>query len=236
MGLELTELVMACEEEFGVVIAEESVDIAELDTVGGLATIIARQLEHPSARGCPRVQVYLTMRRALAAQHSVQKSTVKGETSLDELFPQEGRRTAWRTFQRALPYRLPRLDTPISRKAIWWISVSLGIPLALWLVAMAYVVLENTAYFLLPVVLYAIPAMLFTLGTYQLGRILPVHTVGELVDAIMGSDTQGVAPGGHAWTQDAVWIRLREMISERFDVDPDSITLETHFFKDLGFG
>jgi len=81
MGLELTELVMACEEEFGVVIAEESVDIAELDTVGGLATIIARQLEHPSARGCPRVQVYFSLRTALAAQHSVQKSTVKGETS-----------------------------------------------------------------------------------------------------------------------------------------------------------
>lgn len=235
MGLELTELVMACEEEFGVVIAEESVDIAELDTVGGLATIIARQLEHPSARGCPGVRVYFSLRTALAAQHSVEKGTVKGETPLDELFPQQGRREAWRALQRALPYRLPPLKTTISTRAIGWISAGLGIPLGLWLVAKAYVFLGNTAYFLLPVLLYAIPAIVFTLGTYQLSRILPVQTVGELVDAVMGSDTQGLAPGGHAWTEDAIWIRLREMIARRFDVDPDLITPETHFFKDLGF-
>ncbi len=236
MGLELTELVMACEEEFGVIIAEESVDVTELDTVGGLAAVIARQLGRPSARGCPRVRVYFSLRTALATQCSVQKGTVKGETPLDELFPQQGRRKAWRTFQRAVPYRLPPLDTPVSRKVIGWISACLGIPLALWLVAKAYVWLENTAYFLLPVVLYAIPATLFAVGVYQLGRILPAPTVGELVDAVMGSDTQGVAPGGKPWTQDAIWQRLREMVAERFDVDPDSITLETHFFKDLGFG
>ena len=204
MGLELTELVMACEEEFGVIIAEESVDVTELDTVGGLAALIGRQLGYPDARGCPRVRVFLALRTALATQLSVEKATIKSDSPLDKLFPQPGRCKAWRALQRSLPYRLPPLETTVSTRVMGWSAACLGIPLALWLAATAYELLDNTAYFLLPVLLYAIPSTLFALGVYQLSRLLPAQTIGELVDAIMGSDTKGVAPSGQPWTQDAI--------------------------------
>lgn len=64
MGLEVEELLLACEEEFGVYL--DSQTVARLSTVAGLYHAITRELDAHRRSRCPRVRVFFSLRAALA--------------------------------------------------------------------------------------------------------------------------------------------------------------------------
>jgi len=177
MGLEVTELMMACEEEFGVnFVRQPERRLNRIETVGDLYLYIMELIPDPKPRRCPWVPVFFALRRTLTEQLGLNKRTVRPNTPLTELLPDAMRRQTWNQIRRALPFDLPALEHAVTLR------------------------------------------------------------VRGLVDHVVRSSYPGFGPDGRPWDVDSVWDALREIVSERLDVDIAIIGPETHFWHDLGAG
>ena len=241
MGLEITELIMACEDDFGVRIDDNDADVNRMETVGDLHQCILRLLSERKPYRCPRVPVFFALRRAMAEALSSEKRSIRPDSPLADLFPTRGRRRAWHRIQHSVPYSVPPLHAAIQGTTINWISVLAGLPLGIFAGTAAYTAFQSIGLselglpvcLLLPLVL---PLGLSRFLSWALRRGLPARTPGDLTDDIVGRTNWAIAPDGTPWNEDSVWQTLLETVSIRFDVDKSRITPETHFVKDLGFG
>lgn len=74
MGLDIEELVMACEEEFDVYLPLETASATDIRTVGGFHAFILRTLGERKSYRCPTVAVFFSLRHALAMQLGLKKT------------------------------------------------------------------------------------------------------------------------------------------------------------------
>jgi len=72
------------------------------------------------------------LRESLAQVLGVSMEAVRGESRLDELFPEARRIEAWRQWRQACPLPLPALDHPLATKMGWFAGGFVG---ALFLLA-----------------------------------------------------------------------------------------------------
>ena len=107
MGLEMTELIMACEEEFGVDFREHGRALYEVETVGDLHSCIVSILEPCVTARCPNVPVFFSLRRALAGNIPLAKSDIGLNTRLLDLLPAREWFQKWPALRASLDYELP---------------------------------------------------------------------------------------------------------------------------------
>lgn len=242
MGLEMTELIMACEEEFSVDFREHESALYKVRTVGDLHRCIVSILQPCVSGRCPNVAIFLSLRRALVNNIPLAKSAVGLDTKLLDLLPAVEWLRIWPALRASVTYELP---SPWIRPVhpIPLIGVGLFGALALeTLLLSALLDVDTWGHWHMLVLLAPLLLPLTTvIVAVSLARApieyrMPAETVGELVGRVVGYNHKGLAPQGIPWNDTSVWNELRSMISERFDVEMTRITPETDFSKDLGFG
>lgn len=244
MGLEMTELIMACEEEFGVDFREHERALNNVATVGDLHRCIVSILQPCVTERCPNVPVFLSLRRALADNIPISKSDIGLDTKLLDHLSARDWFQKWPALRESLNYELPS-PYPILRYPPPVLIVGIGLfgALALELLLLQLLLDVDTwerwhlLVLLTPLLLPLVAVIVaVSLALAPIEYRMPAETVRELVGRVVSYNHKGLGPEGISWNDASVWNELRSMISERFDVEKDRISPETDFIKDLGFG
>jgi acyl carrier protein len=115
MGLEVTELMMACEDEFGIEFDRHSERrLNRIETVADLYLCIMELIPDRQVRRCPWVSVFFPLRRKLAEQLGLDKRELRPDTPVRELIPESMGGRDWNRFRQRLPFKLPSLDVAVS--------------------------------------------------------------------------------------------------------------------------
>lgn len=244
MGLEVTELLMACEEEFGVDFEGHEREPNDIETVGDLHRCILSRLTQSQTRNCPNVPVYFSLREALVINMPIVESTIRPDTKLLDLLSSVEWVRIWPALRKSVVYELPSPHAyrSISPTAGVLIRVGLlgAILSGLLLTAVLSVDLGWHWHTLIALAAITVPLVgLFAAGSLARPPIkyrLPAETFGELVGRVVRSNHRGLSSVGIPWNSESVWLHLRHMIASRFDVEEARIVPETDFFRDLGAG
>lgn len=242
MGLEMTELIMACEDEFGIDFREHERALNNVTTVGELHRCIVSILQPCVTERCPNVPVFLSLRRAMAHNIPIAKSDIGLDTKLLDLLPAREWLRIWPALRESVTYELPSpWVRPVHPFAL--IGVGLFGALVLEVLLLSLLLHVDTwerwhlLVLLAPLLLPLVAAgMAVAYACAPIECHMPAETVRELVGRVVSANHKGLGPEGGSWNDALVWNKLRSMISERFYVDADRITPETDFVKDLGFG
>jgi hypothetical protein len=127
-GEDTWELVETVEASFGVKFTED--ELIDATTLGTMAQIIFKKLEHPVSPRCLSAITFYKLRRAFIELFGMPGAKISPTTSLFELMPWKIRKKQWRYIQDHLNYVLPQLTWP------------------LWLLGIALVLTGSTLYFL----------------------------------------------------------------------------------------
>lgn len=223
MGLELVELHMAVEGEFGV-----RLPIQSFTTVGDFFDSIVGALQRQrgtASFSCPCVPSFFIVRNALRETWGA-STRIYPSTPLSAVLPNGRLADAWERLERCIGIRLPTL-TP-SREvgavlfALTGAAVIVGLGLLSLLDGFAVLVAGGLAFFL--------HVVLLNFAMFHLPRRLPrdVVTVGDLVRSV-------VPPQGTAehQTDDLLWRRFVSLVSDQLDVPTAEIRRASQFVRDL---
>src|SRR5262249_21884090 len=104
-------LVGTIEDSFGIKFAKD--DLIRANTLGTLAEIIFKKLEHPISPQCLSAITFYKLRRAFTEIFHTSRAKIAPATPLYELMPWKIRKKQWSNLQDHLNYVLPQLVWPI---------------------------------------------------------------------------------------------------------------------------
>ena len=227
MGLDLVELVMEVEDEFGIQIPDEAA--SKTQTVGDLYRLVLEltgQAWMPPSHNkveCESRHLFYQLRQGIMSALGPSKKDIKPSTSLAAIFPVWTRQPRWARVAHAAKLSLPNLRRPFGAAMI----VLFTSTMILW---QFY---RRDMFGLLPFVL-----MVAGIGTacsmgVALWWELPLgcRRVGDLVRIL---ETGKVGNG--AGRQHETWVKLRRIICEQLDISPDRVSEHARFIEDLGAG
>ena len=231
MGLDLVELGLAIEDEFGVSVFAGGVFP---ETVGDLHSAIRHAVNRNilvSQHHCPAIPAFLSVRDALNGVLNAPER-IRPSTSLSCLLPKKRRRQLWDQLESQLSVRLPplhidpRFTGPIT---LAW--------LAMCLLILLFGALTAESVGVLLAALVAVPLISLTLLMIfpSIRTVVPIQcsTVGQLVRRIAPTE-KSISSGTR--TDEYNWNRLLQIISDELDVPIDEIRAESHFVRDLKCG
>jgi hypothetical protein len=104
-------LVGTIEDSFGMKFTED--ELIRAKTLGALAEIIFKKIEHPVGSQCLSAIAFYKLRRAFIEIFHTSRAKIAPATALYELMPWKTRKKQWRNLQDHLNYVLPPLTWPI---------------------------------------------------------------------------------------------------------------------------
>lgn len=120
MGLEVVEIVMDIEEEFGVSLQDQEVSLLQ-PTVGSLVHYVQSKVDSLESDRCATAAAFYRLRRFFIEELNVQRGSIRPDTRLEDLIPIDPRRTLWQKLAPTLPLRIRSLERPS------WVHAILGI-------------------------------------------------------------------------------------------------------------
>lgn len=231
MGLDIVEMVMEVEEEFGV--RFDNSQAAGVQTVGQLHAILLEKLRAKETRGCVSSAVFYRMRRALMETTGVAREQVRLSTPMAALLPIHGRTRFWREFQAGLgPFQLPPLLRPrwLVRLIFWPVFVLIAAGLLLLVIGPG----------VMPGLSLIVVAALLGFAGVKLSAPLAVHlpsgcaNVRDTTRAIVRSNYTDIADQFGRVNETECWRRMCLIVAENLGVTPASLTPDTRFVEDMG--
>jgi acyl carrier protein len=224
MGLELVELILTVEENYGLSIPDT--DIASIDTAGKLYDYILAHRFAGAEDGCLTSVAFYRLRRAMMSVLGVSRKDVQTAANLTAMIPAR-RRQVWRELQTALALRLPPL-----RRPAWVTAVA---TLAVLAAAIAAGVQRNL--FVALVVACAVGYVLRRVTEPLAVEPGPEFaTVGQLVKEIVAMNFAALSDQCRRSSAVELWESLRNLIADELGVQRSDVTKESHFVKDFGAG
>ena len=226
MGLEGVEILMDCEEQFGVTIEEKEAE--KTITPGMLIDLIFSKLSSTDELTCQSRQAFYLLRRGLAGSTEAQRKDIRPDTPLATLLQTQDAQTVWPALQASVDARSwPKL------RRLWWMR------LILWALAGVTVLvvfhffsvgsLWLQALLAVPVlVLVLVPLLRLTEG---LKRSVPsrLKRVRDLVPYAITSNRI-------KWTRQQVADKVKSIVCENLNVGDSVYREDAHFVNDLGMG
>jgi len=225
MGLEMVELVMRAEEEFGIEIKDE--DCSFVSTCGQLCNLIQYQMGIGGVNeGCPSQRAFYHVRRELVGLTGKTRREITPRTSLHNLIPAQNRAQHWDELGKKLDLSLPDLVRPdnITTPLNWWVILSVLLVLASWPLHIPWG--------------FALGSCISCYLVFQLTRplavALPIETrnVGDIARryAPRYNTMSPIEP-----TRD-IWPQVQKLISDELSIPIEKVTRDADFFRDLGAG
>ena len=219
MGLDVVELLLAAEEEFGLDIPDA--DAEKMTTPRMLADyVISRVGNLADGKGyCLSQAGFYRIRSALVRQFGFARRDIRPDTRITDLLKNNIRKR-WAALKLAVDAtQLPGLKC---KKSVAY-PIQFGLPVAgvaLVFLAGAPVWLWVLAAFVLWIVAFAITA--------QIGDVVPEHlkTIGALVPYVRVKNQQ-------EWTRDYVLQKVMQLTAVQFGIPIEKIHPDDHFVKDL---
>ncbi len=227
MGLDVVELIMRVEEEFGIVIEDE--DAERIETPGALCALIERKLDMAMAEkrsGCPTSRAFYTVRREMM-QRGIQRAHIKPATPLTAILPSAQRHSLWGELESAFSIQLPPLERPFLYEGlvVGWVCLSL-IGLFASMVA-DRLVLWGEFFVGGALALMALHFLTVPLRVYPPKNL---QTVGDLTRRVAWTD-DSVPPQPHD-----IWLKLQSIVADESGVPLEKVTRDAHIHRDLGMG
>lgn len=227
MGLDLVELHLAIEDEFGVTLPAGSFP----PTVGELHALILQVIQRHAdwskdAYAC--IPAFFVVRDSLKKVISSNPG-IRPSTSMESLLPRSGRLKLWEQLEAELRCQLPTLKSPTGIGGAvflgWLGACSIGLTLS-FLMADSLGLLLGT--------LVGVP--LVTMLAMHLERRLRFRlpdgfeTVSGLVRHLLPANKATILKPR---SSDQVWVRLRDIVSDQLDVPLELVRTESRFVRDL---
>ncbi len=229
MGLELVEVILRTEREFGIYIPDDTVE--KLETVGDLYEyVVAFRAE---AKGRPAEVSLAKIREVVSSTTSAELDSIHASTRLDSLLPCDIRRSVWKRLNQVVPAHIPSLR-------LKW---CLGPIIALLLIpAGIYIggkVAADTDIVVSALSIIASVALLWTcffFASRPFATSFPrrVVTVGDLARAGWSREARQAA--ARPWSDEEIRQRIQEIVCDVCSAKPEDVTPTTHFIKDLDAG
>lgn len=217
MGLDLVELMMDLEDEFGIEIPDA--DFQELTTVGALVRYLQSRLPADAEAPCATMVAFHLVRRFLSDRTGVARAAVRPDVPLVTLIDTSTRRKIWKELERALHVqrRLPGLERPVllQRTAVVLAMLAFACLFFSWPLAVAGTAVLAAGWWLTKPLAVRFPSR------YQ--------TVGDLAHrlAVPNAVRGGLSPAEIAR-------KARAVTSQCLAVPAEQLTDDKHFVKDLG--
>lgn len=245
MGLELFELEMEIEQEFGIKIHED--EYVELTDMGAILQMILRhlQIDSASSPAYPNVrkfESFFSVRNLILEFTSLPRNQIKLKTRVHDLIPKENRRAFWKKLQRTAGYNSPFKPLTIGFVigfGLLMISLIFAHMAFSFILAVAINIETGVILFVVVglIVLPLLGNLLYeTLRTYDTRRKLTVKEV--VTDSKLASWRQE-QQSGNLWrhaTPDQVWEKLVEITAEIVDESPEEIKRVSRPIEDLKMG
>lgn len=226
MGLDGVELVLACEEEFGVDLPDS--EVGECLTPAMLIAIIWRQLEHRDASRCGSQLAFHRLRRAIITAWQTPRAAIRPDTPLRSLLGPRQPAAAWQTLADALGHRI---DPPLVPPR--WLARSIQVAAVAALVGTTCAALW--APFLSPLAWVAVG--LGAMGIIlAMGERLTNTNRTRLPDGVRVRDLFPSIPKipEEPWTHDVVAEMVRRIVIEQLGLKPGAYHEHADFVRDLG--
>lgn len=107
-GLDSVELVMAIEEEFGIVIKDQHAE--QLWTVGLTYDYLQTRLKESTQEGCLTQKIFYMLRRAIVANYKLSRHSIDLDTALDKLITYDELESGWPYLQLHTDLKVPTFD------------------------------------------------------------------------------------------------------------------------------
>ncbi len=216
MGLDMVELVMDAEEEFGVRLEDRQLE--RVRTVGDFAAVVASSLRDNLAAACPTSARFFRLRSAWSSACNVSRRRIRPEAQVRDLFPWWARKRAWHALRGA------GLEPPRLRLSAWikwplYTACTLGLAVVV-LTSFAAPSFISWAVVPLGVTLFAAAAL-----AYQLPR--DIKTVADLVQASTGAEPKPVL------SKDDLLERVIEFTALQLGLKKELVHANSRFIEDL---
>lgn len=250
MGLDVVELVMEVEDEFGIQITNE--DYPKAVTVGDLRDLVVVKLAvkegwEPVGQSsfCPSAALFLWLRKGLTTALDQSHLRVRPSDRLDGYLPSFRRRKDWSRWQTACELYLPALQhrpwleaLPLTGTLVTrFVSIAGGVVLSLTGQADA----AFTLMVFTPLNSLIVGLILLAFREALPRRNLPpaLATFADLVRTIGPLDWQQwqtLKRIGPAERRDEVWRHVQRIVSKQLSIPIPEIQPESRFIDDLGAG
>jgi acyl carrier protein len=246
MGLDILDVTFRIEREFGVSLSQEDLEELARDRdvqVGDLYDLILTKMHlRDVGRHSVRLNhaLWRDVRLVLHSVTAVPLEAIELKTPLKRLFPQKGRRTAWKKLREVCPYRIPDLDyPPVVRAVAFLLAVTMAffelfhiwqLPWVRWL----WPVLGLFSIWMLGETYVKMLAVLRPLRGSIPSRM---STVKDLCRFVLAANYQQACRNAGISFDNrsvAVWQQLTAILEDTLGVDADKVTFRARLFRDLG--
>ena len=222
MGLDVVELVLDIEDEFGIHI--EDAAVRRMATPAEAADYLLPLLRTNTSDPCPSQAGFYRLRRALVAIFGVPRNTVRPDTSLDDLFAGHKTRTSWFLLQHAVGARaLPQLRPNLALSIL--ATVLAPATIAGFLASKSMSPLWVAGAFMTSAV------FLYSAAKAHAGTTIPhsTSTVADLLPFVSPTNSS-------LWDRSAVKAKVIELTAKITGIPAASIAEDDSFVDDLGMG
>jgi acyl carrier protein len=242
VGLDIVELVLRTEDEFGITLTDAEAESAQ--TVGDLYQLILSKLDLTPS--CLSSKAFYCTPQALVACLNVPRRSIRPSSELESLFPETTRKELWIQTARLIELEFPELRYPSRWRQRFW-RVGIGAS-AIFILTCSMIVQYRfpgmisgitiwIPAFVLWIILSAVTHALFQRYASSLQTELPCQTAGDLSRLVLTSNYQHFSPTAAqnaAISKEFVWTKLVHIISDQLQIDPAEVVPSASFLHDLG--
>lgn len=227
MGLDVVEMVMRVEEEFDIAIEDEEATF--INTVGQLHNLILAKTGLLDPGRCQSSATFYRLRRSLVDLSVAPRRSLRPTTSIATLVPAANRRHIWKSWGENAGVKLPALEKPQWMRGGLWLILGLAM-----CVGPFYWNSSDSA-----VISYYIIFIAFCVLLYRWSELHAIHlpagcaTVGGVTKAVMKINYGINAEPRDAQNAEEVWRKLKAILVDELSVEPDEITPDAQFVRDL---
>lgn len=218
MGLDAVELLMTCEDEFGVVIPDE--DAYKCTTPKVLAEYIYSRVRQSIDSPCPPQSGFYKLRKSLISSFNLKRSDIYPDSKLEQFFTNTTKE-CWHQLEKELNCgSLPRLEIgPRLHLFLYYL-------LPLSLITFLLVSDRALAFTALFIILYYV---FVSNIAFRFGYCVPkkYSTVNDLIPLVSSSKTT-------VWSPEEILDRVMSLTSQQTGLELSKFTPDSHFINDIG--
>lgn len=224
MGLDAVEIIMECEDEFGVAIPDAAA--SGIRTVGDLHQLILSLLGPATGDVCASARAFYHLRRAMVAD-GLPRRDIAPASRLATILPRHRRHGVWNQIA-ASGLKLPPLQYPPAA-----INAVMAIGVTGLFAAWAWV--GGVLGFLAGIATFVILLLLGFCILLPVKRTLPAscQTVGDFARAMIGRNRDAFAMA-RRHSDKETWSRVRRIVASQLRINEERITPQARFVEDLG--